>query len=158
MEAAAAEPTREHVAVELVVVHHQQADAAGLDRLGGRAQVLRHRRLELRRARRRIVARVQEHDGRDRFAVGREARVHQLERAARGGPHLLQVGHELLLAGVLDLVLEELRVADDLVQRSPQVVAEPGSRVDRENRSRARAADRVSAAGAVERGGRHRQA
>ena len=38
LEAAAAEAAREHVAIELVVVHHQQADAAGLDRLRRRAQ------------------------------------------------------------------------------------------------------------------------
>ena len=35
------------------------------------------------------------------------------------------VGHRTLLSGVLDLVLEQLRVADDLVQRRPQIVAEP---------------------------------
>src|SRR6185436_68723 len=40
-----------------------------------------------------------------------EAAVDQLERPACGRLDLLQIGHRTLLSGVLDLVLEQLRVA-----------------------------------------------
>jgi hypothetical protein len=125
LEAAAAEPPREHVPVELVVVHHQQAHAARLERLRGRPQ---RRQRGLSGDRRRVVGGVAEDGGGGRWsgvAPRRKATVDQLERAARGRLDLLQVGRRTLLSGVLDLVLEQLRVADDLVQRRPQIVAEP---------------------------------
>src|SRR6185503_17755979 len=72
-----------------------------------------------------IVGGVAEDGGGLAGATRGEAAVDQLERPACGRLDLLQVGHRTLLSGVLDLVLEQLRVADDLVQRRPQIVAEP---------------------------------
>jgi len=60
----------------------------------------------------------------------RHGLVHELEGLARRIADLREVGDVLLLAGVPDLVLEELGVSDDLVEGRPQVVPQASARVD----------------------------
>jgi hypothetical protein len=127
-EAAPAESPREHVAVELVVVDHQQPHgrrALGrrrLTRVGGA-----RRGLAVRAGGLRLLA---EDDRSRRRGRGRDRILHHVESPARGGPDLLEVGERGLLAAVAGVVGEELRVADDLVEGSPQVVPQARPRVD----------------------------
>ena len=126
------EPPREHVAVELVVVDDQQAHAAR-----GRSAPASGARTG---ARGTVGSSTPSGTGggsgsrnTTRWARGRGRRhdlVHRFEGPARRLADLPEVGEELLLARVADLVLEQLRVADDLVQRGAKVVPQPGPRVD----------------------------
>ena len=123
LKAPAAEPTREHVAVQLVVVHHQQAHRAGVE---GRRRPSRLRR---RREGGRGGLRLEEDRG-GGVRPGGNRLVGHLEGPAGGGADLREIGESLALAPVPGLVLEELRVADDLVKGGPQVVPKPGAGVD----------------------------
>ena len=86
------------------------------------------RLLDAERHRRRVG--VAEHHRRARGLRRRDGLVHRLERLAGRLADLAEVGEELVLARVADLVLEQLRVADDLVERGAKVVPQPGPRVD----------------------------
>jgi hypothetical protein len=128
--AARLEAAREHVAVELVVVNDQHVAAGAELRLLGRDRG----RLDGRLARGRGGGGV---GGRlgwgavEQRGAGREEAIDELELGARGRRDLLEIGPVGLLAVLLALLDEQLRVADDLVDRRAKVVASLRERIGR---------------------------
>ncbi len=127
--AALPEATGQHLAVGLVVVHDQQP-RAGSCRGGDR----RHRRdgggrrvpgEGLRRcalAGRRLCDRL--------GGVGRHGRVDALQRLACRGLDRAQVRQVVGVSAIEGLFLEQLRIAQDLVQGRAQIVPEPRAQFD----------------------------
>ena len=147
--AARLEPPREHVAVELVVVHDEQlvralrglGDGGPDDEGGGAGRVVELRRRGggrtlgggtwrfLRGGGRRQPGRRRDDGGRRFRGRGQLVGdpVDQPQQAARGLPDALEVGRHLGLTRRFRVFVQHLAVADDLVDGRAQVVAQGGS-------------------------------
>ena len=115
--AAPLEPARQHVAVQLVVVHHQDVgqETPAVARRG--------------RLRRRVLT---EHLG-QRGHGGRrglrsrgigQGQVEDFQQVPGRGPNLLEVGRKIRLTTLLRFLLQELAVAEDLMDGRSEIVTE----------------------------------
>ena len=107
----AGEPAAQQLAIRRFVVDEQQSTGA----------IARWRFVPLHcagRARRRRLANV----------LGSEDPVDEAEHRRRGRTDTLEIGKQLGERTVVELLLEHLSVAEDLTERSPQVVLQPAHR------------------------------